>query len=398
MKKILLLVLSLFLTLSLFAQVNFSGFADMNITANAPESLDEDSLFDRDDLGMEDLSMISTLTAKIDAGDEKTTFSAWFSLGVNPAVTMDDYILDLMRLSANIYVSDTVSVEVGRQSMLTGYGYGWNPTDFANPRKDPADPDAELRGVDGVSLRVYPNETMSLKFYGILPDIDGTNGIAYEELKAGTEMSLYLPGVEFVLSGFWDYDGTEGSDAYTPSIGLAAMVDLWGAGVYTETALRKGSRNLFPDGSTVGERKDDWLFSGLLGVEYTFSSELYVVLEYFYNGEGYDKSERTDFEVQLSLGADLLSYYSPGYFGRHYFLVNLTQPFYDINTDVTFSAMFAPDSMALTLMPMVTHNFSGSFAIQMGYRGMIDLSSDDFNELSAWPVRHSANGLCTYSF
>ena len=398
MKRILIPFFSIFITFPLLAQASYSGTAEMNITANAPESMDEEDLFSREDLGMEDISLMSALTAKMDAGDETTTFSAWFSIGENTDPAIDDYTLDLMRFSVNIYISDTLSVEIGRQSLLTGYGYGWNPIDFVNPRKNPADPDADLRGVDGVALRVYPNETTSLKLYGILPDVSSTGERSYEEVKAGTEMTLYLPGVEFMLSGFWDYDSNEGSDDYTPSVGTAAMVDILGAGVYTELALRQGSRNSFPDGLSAGTRKVDWLFSGLLGLEYTFGSELYAVVEYFYNGEGYDKLERTDFETSLPLNPDLFNLYSPGYFGRHYVLVNLTQPFYDINTDATLSVLVAPDSGALTLMPMAIHNFSGSFSVQIGYTGLFDLKSDDFNELSALPIRHLVNALFSYSF
>jgi hypothetical protein len=398
MKKIILPLLAVFLTIPLFSQANFSGKAEMNITANAPESLDSESLFSRDDLGISDLSMLSSLTAKIDAGDEKTTFSAWFSLGESTDPERSDYSLNLLRLSALIYISNTISVETGRQSMLTGYGYGWNPIDFANPQKDPSDPDAELKGVDAVSLRIYPNETISLKLYAILPESTSEEGWTYGETKAGTEMTLYLPGVEWMLSGFWDDENTQENDAYTPALGTAAILDLWGAGIYSELALRKGSRNLFPTASSIGERKTDWLFSGLLGLEYTFKSGLSSVVEYFYNGEGYNKSERSDFETALPIISDLFDHYAPGYFGRHYFLLNLSQPFYDINTEMTISALIAPDSGALTLLPAVTHNFSGSFSVQFAYTGLFDLDSHDFNELSAWPIRHSMNALCIYSF
>jgi len=178
MKKILFIIITAaVILLPMFAQADFSGSADITFIGNIPESDGYDSLMNPGNiLGIEDFVMMPSLIAKLDAGDESTTFSAWFSMKEYPIgqgllastyVSMQagypdslDYLytsefiaaagdriysFDLMRLSANVYLTDNLSMEIGRQSMLTGYGYGWNPIDFANPLKNPADPDAELR-------------------------------------------------------------------------------------------------------------------------------------------------------------------------------------------------------------------------------------------------------------
>ena len=346
---------------------------------------------------------MSSLIAKLNAGDESTSFSAWFSIKEFPDILGNElYAFDLMRLSANVYLTDNVSMEIGRQSMLTGYGYGWNPIDFANPLKNPADPDADLRGVDGAALRMYLGDITSLKLYGIIPDSLLSSGLDYEEIKAGAEMIFNLPGMELRLAGFWDYDHSEGSDAYTPSVGSAFMLDLFGIGVYGEGAARKGSRNYFTDGVSILPRKTDWLFSCLAGLEYIFESELYAVIEYFYNGEGYKETERANFENTIinlpSLIGDLLGMYSPGYFAQHYILINLMQPWYDINTDINLSILYSPDSGALTFMPSVNYFFSGNFSASLAYTGMFDFGDNDFNEVTALPVRHIVSTVFTYSY
>jgi len=405
MRKILFLItMSVFILLPLSAQADFSGSADITIFANIPESDGYESLLNPGNaLGVQDFGMMSSLIAKLDAGDESTIFSAWFSINEFPdALGNELYAFELMRLSAIVYLTDNISMEIGRQSMLTGYGYGWNPIDFANPLKNPADPDADLRGVDGAALRMYPGDTTSLKLYGILPDSLLSSGLDYEEIKAGAEAIIYLPGLEVRLAGFWDYDKSEGSDAYTPSVGTALMLDLFGIGVYGEAAARKGSRNYFADGALGLTRKTDWLISGLAGLEYTFESELYAVVEYFYNGEGYDESEREKFKNTLIAYAgptvDLLGMYSLGYFAKHYILINLMQPFYDINTDINLSVLYSLDAGALTLMPSMNYSFSGNFSVKLAYTGMLDLSDDDFNEITALPVRHIVSTVFTYSF
>ncbi len=198
------------------------------------------------------------------------------------------------------------------------------------------------------------------------------------------------------MSGLWDYDNNEGSDAYTPAAGAAFMLDFFGIGVYGEGAARKGSRNYTPDGAS---RETDWLYSGLAGIEYTFKSELYAVVEYFYNGEGFNESERADFQTALSIPTyNLLSTYSPGYFAEHYILVNLMQPFYDIDTVINFSALYSPDSGALTVMPSIDYSFSGNFSMNLAYTGMFDFGDNDFNEITALPVRHIVSTVFTYSY
>ena len=184
------------------------------------------------------------------------------------------------------------------------------------------------------------------------------------------------------------------------------MIDLWGVGLYSEAAVRKGSRNYFTDGGLVAQRKEEWLFSILVGLEYTFTNELYGVVEYFYNGEGFNESERFEYRDSViafigamgSPTADLFSLYSPGYFARHYIMLNLMQPLYSINTDINLAAIYSPDSGALTLMPSVNYSFSGNFSGKLAYMGMLDLEQDDFNEVTALPVRHVISAVFTYSF
>jgi len=428
MRQLLLTSLIVIISASfLSAQVSFSGSADIAFDANISGSGDYNSLMNPGNiLGIKDLGIRSSIISKLDAGDENTSFSAWLSLKEYPmgqalltaayndaeqtggvfelSKTLGDtlFSMDLMRLSANIYLSDAISMEVGRQSMLTGYGYGWNPIDFANPLKNPLDPDAALRGVDGVSFKFYIGDMTAFKLYGILPRDLFTAGLDYEEIKAGGELTMYFPGVELKLAGFYDYDNTNGSDAYTPSIGTGFMFDILGIGVYGEAAVRKGSRSNFTDGTTISGRKDEWLFSVLAGIEYTFSSELYAVAEYFYNGEGYNDSERSDFEDTLIVfggaTADLFSIYSPGYFSRHYIMINLMQPFYDINTDLNLAAVFSPDSGALTVLPSINYSFSGNFSGKLAYAGMFDLYDNDYSEVTAMPVQHMISTVFTYSF
>ncbi len=430
MKKIIFLTLMIIISIfPLVSQVDFSGSANISIGASISESEDYNSLLNPSNImGLKDIGISSSFIGKLDAGDDKTTFSAWLALKeypigqgfltaaygdadqtgavweLNSSIGDIIFTLDLMRLSVNIYLADSFSMEIGRQSMLTGYGYGWNPIDFANPLKNPTDPDADMRGVDGISLKFFFGNVAALKIYGILPDDLLSTGLDYEEIKAGGEFTLNFPGLEIKADGFFDYDASTGSDSYTPSLGVGFMLDFFGVGVYGEGAARKGSRNNFTDGGLNLYRKDDWLFSGLIGLEYTFPIELYVVIEYFYNGEGYNESERSLYEATVIASgvptSDLYNIYSPGYFAKHYIMLNLMQPIYDINLDLdlNLSVLFSPDSGSLTVMPYLGYNFSGNFYGKLSYTGMFDIDENDFSEVSALPVKHVVSTTFTYSF
>jgi len=442
MKKLLLILIAGLLALTAAAaQADFSGKAEIRFSANISDG-DFDSILNPGNLmALKDLSMNTSLIARLDAGDERTTFSAWFRLKEYPigqallAGTYDSYVamlagstttmdalltgefialagdtifsLDIMRFSANVALGDSFSIEAGRQSLLTGYGYGWNPMDFANPLKDPSDPDTDLRGVDALSFSVDFGYTAYLKFYAVLPDDILASGIDFEEVKGGGEFSLYLSGFELKLTGLYDYDSSEGSDAYVPSVGGGFMADLFGLGFYGEAAVRKGSRNFFTDGTALGlSRKSGWSFSVLAGLEYTFSNELYAVAEYFYNGEGFDSVERENMKSALELAqaalggptSDLFAMYRSGYFSRHYVMLSLMQPFYVIDTDLNLTAIFSPDSGSLLILPSISYNFSGSFTGRIDYGGMFDLYGDDFSEVSALPVKHVISTVFSYSY
>lgn len=433
MKKPALIVLAALISLMpALAQTELSGTAEIGFSANLTDG-DFDTLLNPGNrMELKDLSMTTSLIGRLDAGDERTTFSAWFNLKEYPigqallagtydsaadddentidqllteefiALTGDTiFSLDLMRFSVDVALGDYLYLEAGRQSMLTGYGYGWNPIDFANPLKDPSDPGAALHGVDALTFSADLGYAASLTLYGMLPDDLLTSEMDFEEIKGGGELTVYLPGFEFKITGLYDYDATEGSDAYTPAIGAGYMADLFGLGFYGEAAARKGSRTLFPNGDAMS-RKEEWVFSALAGLEYIFPFELYAAAEYFYNGEGYSKTERENYEALLIASggptSQLLSPLTPGCFSRHYLMLSLTQPLYGIHTDLSATALFAPDSGALMILPSIAFNFSGNFTGRIEYGGMVDLYDDDFSEVSGLPVKHRISTVFTYSY
>ena len=125
------------------------------------------------------------------------------------------------------------------QSYLTGYGYGWNPSDLANPPKDPTDPEAYQTGVDGLTFRTAPCSWMDLKVYGLLAS-EG-NSQSYDELLAGGEATFQLPALEIKLMGLYggEEESSDDSDAYPHAAAAALYLDVAGIGLYGESRPEK---------------------------------------------------------------------------------------------------------------------------------------------------------------
>ncbi len=399
------------------AEVHFSGELIPEVNLNIPQDGDYDSpLNPENSLAVKDVMFRNEINLKLDESSDTGALNLWIQLGQYPVADMlrgsaailsegnpvlTAAVADMASASqAYIYTAEIIRANaawipgknsrltVGRQSYLTGYGYGWNPVDLANPPKNPTDPSAYVRGVDGLTLQYNPQSWLGIKTYGLLPS-EGP-GWDYDELLAGMELTLQASALEIQLSGL--YGGAEqGDDPYDfyPHAGAAAVfMDIQGVGVYGEGVVRSRSRRNSPDMETgASVLKEKAVYSALLGGEYYFSSGLAAVAEYFYNGEGWDQNQREDY---ASLPSDL-SLYSPLYFARHYALLNLMIPWYARDSSFNLNMIYSPDSQALFVTPSASFNlnYEGTLVSEIGYTGMTSLDDGRKNEAWLSPVKHS---------
>ncbi|MBN2439916.1 MAG: hypothetical protein JXJ04_01165 [Spirochaetales bacterium] len=435
MKKLnLLVVLVLFIHLSSHGNVIFSGSLKTNLSLFLAFPYDDDR-FDtlinpNNFLGMHDIQGAHYLLTKIEGEDEKSFFSLW--LGFNTyriaealyaAAFGDDsqtYALsetlpflgteignvELLRATVSFYATDTIVFNLGRQQMHTGYGYGWNPIDFANPLKDPYEPDAELKGVDAVKMTLALGNIASLSLSGIYNGSDSPNGINFENIMVLSENTLYFPGVEIMVNGLYEYDEKQGEDTTPMAVGIGSKFDLFDIGFYGEGAARFGSRNYYYDSTLTRHIKTETLFSALAGLEYVFPNELMLILEYFYNGEGFSAKEKDNFKQSVESAIEMFGYPGseqimmiiPGYINNHYILCHLMYPLYDQNMELQLLMLFSPDAMMLNILPGVSFNISGSFTLTAGYTGLFDFDNKKINEASVSPFKHMLNIEGAYFF
>lgn len=415
----------------LTAEVNFSGELKPEVIFNIPvedgyvSALNPGNIF-----GMKDVMFRNEIHLKLDQQSESAALDLWLQIGQYPmadiltgtaailssgdpatslaltgavadlAYASDPYLYtaSLLRANASWMPASNLKLTLGRQSYLTGYGYGWNPSDLANPPKDPTDPQAYLRGVDGLTIQADPLSWMGFKAYGLLP----SQGFSwnYEDLLAGAEMTFQANAMEFKLSGL--YGGVEkDSDDYDlyPHAGAGSFfVDVLGLGIYGEAVIRSRSRRNLPDASGTPSTLDDNVtYSALAGMEYYFNSGLVGAAEYFYNGEGWDDDQRADYAAALDvlsssgLNGDYLGLYTPQYFAKHYILLNLMIPWYAKDSNFNANIIYSPDSQALFVTPSAIFNlnYEGTLVSELWYSGQYSLDDSQKNEAWLSPVNHS---------
>lgn len=420
-----LLIFTVLTAVPLFGEVRFSGELKPEVTMNIPgDDGYESSLNPDNTLGVEDVIFRNEIDLKLSDAGDTGALDFWMQLNQYPmadTLTGTAYILsggdvpatqgvamlaeasgsylytaDILRASAAWTPRPDLRVTLGRQSYLTGYGYGWNPSDLANPPKNPTDPQAYLRGVDGITFQGDPLSWMSIKTYGLLPS-EGSSW-EYSELMAGGEMTLQASLLEIKFSGL--YGGEEKKsdlyDAYPHAGAAAVYADVMGAGLYAEGVVRSRSRRNTPgsDGmpSVLGKKT---VYSALAGGEYYFSSGLAAAVEYFFNGEGWDQENREDF----ALSPDM-TLYTPLYFARHYLLVNLMIPWYVRDTTFNVNLIYSPDSAALIMTPsvVINLNYEGTLVTELLYSGMTSLDDSRKNEAWLSPVKNSMTFNLRYFF
>ncbi len=302
---------------------------------------------------------------------ETDNLSFWTSLAIQETGST----FSLNRLSYQWNLGDHTQLTIGRQGLLTGYGYGWNPIDLFSGSKDPSDPEADRMGVDAMTM-LYDDWDSFIGKAVILLDSDFLRETpVWSDISIGAETTLLLDSSEIKLTALADLPGTGEDFSFTA--GLGTYFDIAGAGVYAE----------------VNTDLDI-----LAGVEYFFENGMSMIVEYLYHHEGFNLSERQTYFAQVFVDPTLPSSFVPGYFAQHYILGNLSHSFYELNTDVNLSVLYSPDSYSLMAAPLVTFYTNSGFTLSGGYIGIFSLKEHQSSEADLSPFSHAIQIGCSYAF
>ncbi len=215
-------------------------------------------------------------------------------------------------------------ITLGQQPLRWGSGRFWNPTDFLNRQfKDPLAVFDERLGLTLVKLHL-PLESLGWNLYAIA-DLDGAR--TPEEVSAAFRGEALFGTTEVAVSA------AIGKDEPI-RLGVDITSGVGPVDLRLETALLHGIRTPTFEGEfdlatftfpSEVDRSEDWILrltaGAELGINLTDEDALYLGVEYFYNGLGYDDASL--YPWLLAQGV-----YAPFYTGRHYaaFYASLPSP------------------------------------------------------------------------
>ncbi len=239
----------------------------------------------------------------VSAGDTDTT---------GTAISPSSVVLDQLWLKFD--VAHRIFLTAGRQRIKWGAGRFWNPTDFMNQQAlDPLAVFDERTGVGLVKVHV-PIEAMGANLYA-LGNFEGADtlnqvggAVRTEWVLGPSELTLSAAtrkGQPLRLGG--DVSAGVGPfDLHVEGAVLHGVTDPYYTGTLDLDAFE------FPKEEN---REDEWLpqvvGGGEIGIKYNDEDVLYLGVEYFYNGSGYDDASL--YPWVFAKGA-----YTPFYTGKHY--------------------------------------------------------------------------------
>jgi len=201
--------------------------------------------------------------------------------------------------------SDSLSFKFGKQTLIWGKGYAFNPVAFVSRPKDPDDPELSLEGNIMASADYIKSFEGPLKTFSITPVIFPV----YEHINDdfGKINRLNFAGKLYFL--FYDTDidlmaMTGGSR--TSRVGMDFSKNITtNLEVHGEFAFINNQKSRIIDSQgNISETKFD-AKSYLLGIRYLTASDMTFILEYYRNGAGFSHLEMKDYFSFIDKGYDL---------------------------------------------------------------------------------------------
>jgi hypothetical protein len=201
--------------------------------------------------------------------------------------------------------SDSLGFKFGKQTLLWGKGYAFNPVAFVSRPKDPDDPEIALEGVITASADYIKSFSGPLKTFSLTPVIFPV----YEHINDdfGEINHLNFAGKIYFL--FYDTDidflffmGKSRTNRFGMDFSRNITTNFE---VHGEFGFINNQRKRVIDSQgNISESKFD-AKSYLLGIRYLTASDTTFIFEYYRNGTGFTRLEMKDYFTFIDKGYDL---------------------------------------------------------------------------------------------
>ena len=188
------------------------------------------------------------------------------------------------------------TVDIGKKAYRWGKGYAWNPVAFVERAKDAGNPDLAREGFwtagfDWVRSFDGPLQTVALTSL-VLPRTDDMNSDFGEERHNNFAAKLYFLYRETDIDLMFLDQGTRSARyGMDFSSNLSANFEIHGELAYIKDSPR---RTITPN-CKQGPRRNEDVWSYLLGLRYRTANDATFVFEYYFNGEGNREKDQRQF-------------------------------------------------------------------------------------------------------
>lgn len=200
------------------------------------------------------------------------------------------------------YEPGNLQFRLGRQKFRTGTGYAWNPADLIT-RKSPLFPDSEMEGVDSAYLAYSffeDSKISTIYAFGNDPYRPVEEEQPMDKGNCQVTVKTHAKVLDLAIHyaearrNHTDYEHNNGAEATVPVKWrlLAAGVsgEIGKLGLHAEGGHAWLNREDYPGEQGLEESTEDPFSKDhsrfLIGMDYSFENELYLVLEYYQEGLG----------------------------------------------------------------------------------------------------------------
>ena len=280
--------------------------------------LNPDGIFDSEVREIEDSLRLNLRADAQVAENASVLIRAEYSFVPTDPANTNQIILDEAFL--DVELGDYFFLKTGKQRITWGTGFAWNPTDVINPRKNPLDPKRQKEGIASLKA-VGAIDFLSITGV-VVPDIPIPDPFTGETRSPDAGNTALAGRVDAFL---FDFDWSLSSRAVKdkkPIFGADFSGILFDeVEFHGEVSARGGSEKFYIKGGKLEARADfkpDDLFQPaqtkinkeeifpkfVIGGNYTAPTDTFILIDYYYNGEGYTKDEFNKYIAYLRYYAD----------------------------------------------------------------------------------------------
>ncbi|PYQ28853.1 MAG: hypothetical protein DMF56_14365 [Acidobacteria bacterium] len=194
--------------------------------------------------------------------------------------------LDAGEAYAQLHVAKWLDVTAGRVIEKWGTGYGWNPTSFVGPAKDPTDPNdrrSAYRGVDMIRADVFVRDT-NVSLYALE---NGQYAARVYRLIRGTDVSIVWRSSGAAAASAADFSRDSGARSGRRSTAGIALARVFGNALELHAEATQ--------------------HRALAGGQYTFTNDINVVFELYRDQKTYALARIYRPFVNAKIDAELIA-------------------------------------------------------------------------------------------